>query len=57
MIAEDSVLLRSGLEHLLTDAGFTVTASVPDAEQLLRAVGEAAPDVVVADVRMLPTHR
>jgi DNA-binding NarL/FixJ family response regulator len=56
MIAEDSVLLRSGLEHLLGDAGFTVTASVPDAEQLLRAVGEAPPDVVVADVRMPPTH-
>jgi len=56
MIAEDSVLLRSGLEHLLTDAGFEVRASVSDAEQLLRAVGEEQPDVVVADVRMPPTH-
>jgi DNA-binding NarL/FixJ family response regulator len=56
MIAEDSVLLRSGLEHLLADAGFAVTASVPDAEQLLRSVGAAPPDVVVADVRMPPTH-
>jgi DNA-binding NarL/FixJ family response regulator len=56
VIAEDSVLLREGLTKLLTDGGFEVAAAVPDADQLLRAVAEHRPDLVVVDVRMPPTH-
>ena len=56
VIAEDSVLLREGLARLLDEAGFDVVEAVPDGEQLLRAVAEHTPDVVVADVRMPPTH-
>ena len=56
LIAEDSVLLRQGLVHLLTDAGFEVVAAVDDADQLLRAVDEHRPDICVVDVRMPPTH-
>jgi len=56
VIAEDSVLLREGLTKLLTAGGFEVAAAVPDADQLLRAVAEHRPDVVVVDVRMPPTH-
>jgi DNA-binding NarL/FixJ family response regulator len=56
VIAEDSVLLREGLTRLLTEGGFDVVAAVPDANQLLRAVGEQRPDLVVVDVRMPPTH-
>jgi len=56
VIAEDSVLLREGLARLLDEAGFEVVDAVPDAEQLLRSVGVYEPDVVVADVRMPPTH-
>ena len=56
VIAEDSVLLREGLTKLLTDGGFEVAAAVPDADQLLRGVGEHHPDLVVVDVRMPPTH-
>ena len=56
VIAEDSVLLRAGLVRLLDEAGFDVVEAVPDGEQLLRAVAEHTPDVVVADVRMPPTH-
>lgn len=56
VIAEDSVLLCAGLTKLLTDGGFDVVAAVPDADQLLRAVGEHHPDLVVVDVRMPPTH-
>jgi DNA-binding NarL/FixJ family response regulator len=56
VIAEDSVLLREGLTKLLSDGGFEVVAAVPDADQLLRAVGEHHPDLVVVDVRMPPTH-
>jgi DNA-binding NarL/FixJ family response regulator len=56
VIAEDSGLLREGLTRLLAEAGFDVVDAVPDAEQLLRSVGSNLPDVVVADVRMPPTH-
>ena len=56
VIAEDSVLLREGLTKLLADGGFEVVAAVSDADQLLRAVGEQRPDLVVVDVRMPPTH-
>jgi DNA-binding NarL/FixJ family response regulator len=56
VIAEDSVLLREGLTRLLGEAGFEVVEAVDDAEQLLRAVERHHPDVVVADVRMPPTH-
>ena len=56
LIAEDSVLLRQGLVHLLTDAGLEVVAAVEDADQLLRAVDELEPDICVVDIRMPPTH-
>ncbi len=56
VIAEDSVLLREGVTRLLDEAGFQVVGAVGDAEQLLRAVATHLPDVVVADVRMPPTH-
>ncbi|MEU6484973.1 response regulator transcription factor [Streptomyces sp. NPDC046887] len=61
VIAEDSVLLREGLTRLLTDRGHEVVAGVGDGEALIKTVAELAaeaalPDVVVADVRMPPTH-
>jgi DNA-binding NarL/FixJ family response regulator len=56
VIAEDSVLLRAGLARLLEEAGFEVVEAVADGEQLLQAVAKQTPDVVVADVRMPPTH-
>jgi DNA-binding NarL/FixJ family response regulator len=56
VIAEDSVLLREGLIKLLGAGGFDVVDAVPDAEALLRSVGVHQPDLVVADVRMPPTH-
>jgi DNA-binding NarL/FixJ family response regulator len=55
-IAEDSALLREGLVRLLVDEGHEVVAAVGDAGALLGAVERDAPDVVVADVRMPPTH-
>ncbi|WP_037605112.1 response regulator transcription factor [Streptacidiphilus rugosus] len=54
VIAEDSVLLRAGLVKVLEAVGYTVLAAVNDAEQLLAAVEEHRPDVVVTDVRMPP---
>ena len=56
LIAEDSVLLREGLVHLLEDADMEVVGAVGDAETLLRRVAELAPDICVLDIRMPPTH-
>ncbi|OLS99417.1 DNA-binding response regulator [Pseudonocardia sp. CNS-004] len=55
-VAEDSVLLREGLTRLLAESGFEVVDAVGDGEALLRSVAKQPPDVVVADVRMPPTH-
>lgn len=54
VLAEDSVLLRDGLVGLLTRFGHEVVAAVGDADELLAAVAEHEPDVVVTDVRMPP---
>jgi DNA-binding NarL/FixJ family response regulator len=56
VIAEDSVLLRAGLTNLLSATGIEVVAAVGDAGELLAAVPEFLPDVVIVDVRMPPSH-
>ncbi|MFJ7215970.1 response regulator transcription factor [Amycolatopsis sp. NPDC098790] len=56
VIADDNVLLREGIAHLLRSEGFTVTGTVGTAEALLEAVGTGAPDIAVVDIRMPPTH-
>ncbi|MGB2718597.1 MAG: response regulator transcription factor [Rhodococcus sp. (in: high G+C Gram-positive bacteria)] len=55
VIAEDSVILRDGLAQLLIDRGYKVPAMVGDAEALVAAVDEYAPDVAIIDVRMPPS--
>lgn len=60
-IAEDSAILRDGLAALLQRRGHEVVAAVPDGDALVAQVtaladDDAAPDVVVADVRMPPSH-
>ncbi|WP_037858964.1 response regulator [Streptomyces sp. NRRL S-340] len=54
MLAEDSVLLREGLIGLLSRCGHEVVSAVGDAQALVAAVEEHAPDIVVTDVRMPP---
>jgi DNA-binding NarL/FixJ family response regulator len=54
VLAEDSVLLRDGLTGLLGRFGHEVVAAVGDAEALVAAAAEHAPDIVVTDVRMPP---
>ncbi|MEU3492070.1 response regulator transcription factor [Kitasatospora cineracea] len=56
IVAEDSTLLREGLVRLLAEEGHRVVAAVGDAKALLAAVAADPPDVVVADIRMPPTH-
>lgn len=55
VIAEDSALLRAGIERILADAGHEVVAGVADATDLLRIVDEEQPDLAIVDVRMPPT--
>lgn len=55
VIAEDSVLLRAGLERLLTDSGHHVLAAVDNATDLLDAVTRHQPDMAIVDVRMPPS--
>ena len=56
-VADDSVLLREGLVRVLGEAGVEVVGAYPDAEQLLAALADTAPHLVVLDVRMPPTFR
>ena len=56
VIAEDAVLFRAGLTRLLEDEGHQVCAAVADGGAMLAAVAQHEPDVVVADIRMPPTH-
>jgi DNA-binding NarL/FixJ family response regulator len=56
MLAEDDVLLREGLASLLERSGFEVTGQAGDAAGLLALIREKAPDLVVVDIRMPPTH-
>jgi len=56
VIAEDAALFRAGLTRLLEDEGHQVCAAVADGGAMLAAVAQHEPDVVVADIRMPPTH-
>jgi DNA-binding NarL/FixJ family response regulator len=56
VIAEDSVLLREGIAHVLVAAGLDVVGSCGTADELLAEVRRAAPDVAVVDIRMPPTY-
>ncbi len=56
VIAEDSVLFREGLVKLLEGVGFEVAGRAADGEELLALVETKSPDLVIADIRMPPTH-
>ncbi|MGW4640263.1 response regulator [Sphaerisporangium sp. NPDC004334] len=54
VVADDAVLIRSGLVRLLEEFGCQVVAEAGDGDGLVRAVAEHRPDVSVVDVRMPP---
>lgn len=56
VIAEDSVLLREGIAHLLEEAGHEVVGQAGNAEELILKVRSYKPDVAVVDIRMPPTQ-
>ena len=56
IVADDDVLLREGLASLLERSDFDVVGRAGDADELLALVAADAPDLVVVDIRMPPTH-
>jgi DNA-binding NarL/FixJ family response regulator len=55
-LAEDDVLLREGLASLLERAGLEVVGQAGDGTELMELVRERAPEMVIVDVRMPPSH-
>jgi DNA-binding NarL/FixJ family response regulator len=55
IVADDDVLVRQGLVHLLSRSGFEVVGQAGDGGQLMDLVRKSVPDLVVVDNRMPPT--
>lgn len=56
VVADDMMLVRRGICHVLTAAGVAVVAEVGTATDLLAEIDRCQPDVVIVDIRMPPTH-
>ncbi|GAA4709153.1 response regulator transcription factor [Nocardioides conyzicola] len=56
VVADDSLLLREGLQLLLTEAGHEVVGSVADGPSFTATVLELRPELGIVDVRMPPSH-
>ncbi len=56
VVADDSFLLREGLQLLLVEAGHDVVAAVADGPAYVAAMLEQRPDLGIVDVRMPPSH-
>jgi DNA-binding NarL/FixJ family response regulator len=56
VVADDVMLTREGIAHLLDEAGIEVVAQAEDADGLLREVRLKQPDAAIVDIRMPPTH-
>jgi DNA-binding NarL/FixJ family response regulator len=57
VVADDNLLVREGVRALLCDQDdITVVGMAADHDELLKAVADTAPDVVVTDICMPPTN-
>ena len=56
MIADDAVLVRSGIAALLAQHDVDVVGEADNAPSLLALVPRLEPDAVLVDIRMPPTH-
>jgi len=56
VVADDVMLMRTGIARLLADTGVEIVGEATDADQLLREVTFSQPDVAIIDIRMPPTH-
>src|SRR5438046_10735546 len=55
--SDDSLRVREGITHVLERAPqIDVVSASADHDELLRAIDEQRPDVVLTDIRMPPTH-
>lgn len=57
VLADDSVLLRTGLARLLVEEGFEILGEAGTAEELVAMIDRIAVDLAILDIRMPPTHR
>jgi len=56
VVADDSALLREGLQLLLGEAGHEVVSAVRDGPGYVEAMLRTRPDIGIVDVRMPPSH-
>jgi DNA-binding NarL/FixJ family response regulator len=56
VIGEDQALMRSGWSLVLEQAGFEIVAVAGDAADVVRKTAAHQPDLLIADIRMPPTH-
>lgn len=56
VIADDSVLLREGLQLILSEAGHRVVGSATSGDELIPMALELRPDLVISDIRMPPSN-
>lgn len=56
VVAEDAVLFREGMVALLSRFGHRAVVTLDDATGLAAATAAHAPDLVIIDVRLPPTH-
>jgi DNA-binding NarL/FixJ family response regulator len=56
VIGEDQALMRAGLSLVLEQAGFEIVAVAGDAADVVRKTAAHQPDLLIADIRMPPTH-
>ncbi|MDG6101857.1 response regulator transcription factor [Dactylosporangium aurantiacum] len=54
IVADDALLFREGMAHILTGMGFDVTGRARHGAELVALVRRDPPDVVVTDLRMPP---
>ena len=55
-IAEDSLLVRQGLDRILREAAFDVVGQTATVEELLDLVERARPDLALVDIRLPPSY-
>src|SRR3954468_19710183 len=56
-VADDSLLVREGIQHMLADAPeIELVAVTADRDTLMEAVERLDPEVVLTDIRMPPGH-
>jgi DNA-binding NarL/FixJ family response regulator len=56
VIADDDLLIREGIAELLERLPFEVVGLAGDAVELMRLVRGEAPELVILDIRMPPSH-